>query len=210
MKKWLKSIFYNPKDTKPTDENIMRLLMPSFVGIVICMVCLAGSTWAWFTATVYTPPQTISTANFDVEVTVDGTQVTAPIKLNEGQAYDITINAIGNAPSGGYCKIEIGDKAYYTDQVLPGKPLTFKFAPETTDNCTFTGVWGKYSGEGNIIRQGDIIGQAQPDKNTNMPTEQPDNTGDPIEQKAPESLTEDLADGEQSSVTEEPEQTDIQ
>ena len=27
MKQWLKSIFYTPKHTKPTDDNILRLLM---------------------------------------------------------------------------------------------------------------------------------------------------------------------------------------
>ena len=41
MKQWLKSIFYTPKHTKPTDDNILRLLMPSIVGSLLCMVCLS-------------------------------------------------------------------------------------------------------------------------------------------------------------------------
>lgn len=43
LKQWLKSIFYTPKHTKPTDDNILRLLMPSIVGSLLCMVCLAGT-----------------------------------------------------------------------------------------------------------------------------------------------------------------------
>lgn len=70
MKEWLKRIFYTPRHSKPTDENILRLLMPSVVGIFICMVCLAGSTWAWFSATVQTVPQTIEAASFDISAAV--------------------------------------------------------------------------------------------------------------------------------------------
>ena len=63
MKRWLKRIFYTPRHSKPTDENILRLLMPSAVGIALCMVCLAGSTWAWFSASVQTVAQNLTYYN---------------------------------------------------------------------------------------------------------------------------------------------------
>ena len=62
MKPWIKFALYIPRHSKSTDENILRLLVPSLLGILLCMICLAGTTWAWFTASVQTQPQTIEPA----------------------------------------------------------------------------------------------------------------------------------------------------
>lgn len=164
MKQWLKGIFYAPKHTKPTDENILRLLMPSVVGIFICMVCLAGSTWAWFSATVQTVPQTIEAANYDISVAVDGELVSSPGTLEAGQQYTVTLTAIGNAPSGGHCIVtnDTGAAPLYTATLLPGKTLTFTLIPDDAAVYTFTAVWGEYSDKPDIT-DGCIIGQEQPD-----------------------------------------------
>lgn len=154
MKQWLKTIFYAPKHSKPTDENMMRLLLPSFVGIVICMVCLAGSTWAWFSASVQTAPQTIVAASFDISAALTdeaGEPVSPDQPLQAGQAYTVTLTASGTAPSGGYCKVEGGGKTLYTAPILPGdEPFFFTFIPENDDVYTFTGVWGSYAGTADI------------------------------------------------------------
>lgn len=168
MKQWLKEIFYAPKHSKPTDENIMRLLLPSFVGIVICMVCLAGSTWAWFSASVQTAPQTIEAASFDISAAItdeDGEPVSPGQPLRAGQTYTVTLTASGTAPSGGYCKVEGGEKTLYTARLKPGNTLTFSLIPEKDGLYTFTGVWGEYSGAADIT-DGITIGQkpeVQPD-----------------------------------------------
>lgn len=89
MKQWLKSIFYTPKHTKPTDDNILRLLMPSIVGSLLCMVCLAGTTWAWFSASVHIQPQTITAANYEIAAVVtdeSGTMVASGQALQAGQS----------------------------------------------------------------------------------------------------------------------------
>ncbi len=156
MKHWLKSVFYVPKHAKPTDENIRRLLVPSFLGILLCMVCLVGTTWAWFTASVQTQPQNIETANYDITVLVeDGNN--RPLEKREGDyylsantEYTITLTAGGTAPSGGYCKLEGGEKPLYSEQLLPGNTLSFKFIPSGTASYTFTAVWGSYSGTADI------------------------------------------------------------
>lgn len=85
MKQWLKAIVYTPKYTKPTDENILLLLLPSFVGILICMACLAGTTWAWFSTGVQTQPQTIMAASFDIVVTIDDVPVDISRSLIAGK-----------------------------------------------------------------------------------------------------------------------------
>lgn len=162
MKEWLKHIFYIPKHSKPTDENILRLLMPSVVGIFICMVCLAGSTWAWFSASVQTAPQTIEAANFDIAVTVNGELVPSPVTLEAGQQYTVTLTAAGNAPSGGYCEVESGAVFLYTETILPNELLAFTLIPDSNAAYTFTAVWGKYSGKADITNNC-VIGQEETD-----------------------------------------------
>lgn len=168
MKEWLKRIFYMPKHSKPTDENIQRLLMPSVVGIALCMVCLAGSTWAWFSASVQTAPQTIEAANFDIAVTVNDELVPSPVTLEAGQQYTVTLTAIGNAPSGGYCEVESGAVSLYTETILPNELLAFTLIPDSNAAYTFTAVWGKYSGKADIIN-GCTIGAEQPETGDETP-----------------------------------------
>ena len=71
MRKWTRIKLYIGKHEKPTDENIMRLLMPSILGVLVCMVCLFGSTWAWFTAGIQVDGDAATkAANFSADVTV--------------------------------------------------------------------------------------------------------------------------------------------
>ena len=171
MKEWLKRIFYTPRHSKPTDENILRLLMPSVVGIFICMVCLAGSTWAWFSATVQTVPQTIEAASFDISAAVtdaSGQPVPSGQLLEAGQTYKVTLTAAGNAPSGGYCEVKGGTDLLYTVTLLPDDTLTFTLIPETEAAYTFTAIWGRYSGEPDITN-GCTIGAEQPETGEETP-----------------------------------------
>lgn len=166
MKSWIKSILYVPKHYKPTDENIRRLLVPSFLGIILCMICLAGTTWAWFTASVQTQPQTIAAANYDITVTVNDKPVNGAISLTVGESYKVTLTATGTANEfGGYCIVKGGEKPLYTAQLLPGGTLSFTLIPEKDGTYTFAAVWGKHSGEADI-KNGSTIGQkpkTQPD-----------------------------------------------
>ena len=53
--------------------------------------------------------------------------------LEAGTAYQVKLEATGNAPSGGYCKVvESGTDPLYTVPLLPGKSLTFTLIPEQT------------------------------------------------------------------------------
>lgn len=165
MKQWLKRIthtLYIPKHQRPTDGNILRLLMPSVVGSVICMVCLAGSTWAWFTASISTLPQTIKTASYDITVSIadeNSVLVSLDEPLQVEQTYKVTLTASGTADKfGGYCIVGCGDVMLYTAQLLPGHTLSFTLTPPETAAYTFTAVWGSHSGETDI-KNGSTIGQ---------------------------------------------------
>ena len=164
MKQWLKSIFYTPKHSKPTDKNILQMIAPSIMGIALCMVCLADSSWAWFSSHIQTPPQTIASANFGVEVSIDGEQIDSSVSLAAGQSYKVALTATGTAEKfGGYCVVEGNGVSYYTAPLLSGgETLTFTLNPEQDTKYTFTAVWGKYSSTSDIT-DGCIIGQEQPD-----------------------------------------------
>lgn len=167
MKYWLNALIYTPKHEKPADYSILRLIMPSFVGIVICMVCLAGSTWAWFTASISTPPQTIAAANFDMDVLIADAG-SRPVEetaagryaLSADTAYTVTLTAKGSATEyGGYCKItrEGADPLYTCQLIPPDGKMTFVFTPDTTADYTFTAVWGICPSD-NLIKDGKEAG----------------------------------------------------
>lgn len=162
MKPWIKFALYIPRHSKSTDENILRLLVPSLLGILLCMICLAGTTWAWFTASVQTQPQTIEAANYDIAVSItneSGDFVSHGQPLETGKSYKVTLTASGTADKfGGYCIVGCGDVMLYTAQLLPGHTLSFTLTPPETAAYTFTAVWGSHSGETDI-KNGSTIGQ---------------------------------------------------
>ena len=49
-----KETFYTGKREHPQEKkpaSLTALLMPSLLGVAMCLVCLCSLTWAWFTAT---------------------------------------------------------------------------------------------------------------------------------------------------------------
>ena len=126
------------------------------------MVCLAGSTWAWFTASISTLPQTIKTASYDITVSIadeNSVLVSLDEPLQVEQTYKVTLTASGTADKfGGYCIVGCGDVMLYTAQLLPGHTLSFTLTPPETAAYTFTAVWGSHSGETDI-KNGSTIGQ---------------------------------------------------
>lgn len=155
----------------------MRLLVPSIVGIIICMVCLAGTTWAWFSASVQTGAQTITAASFNVKVAITPTPVKSEgdrYTLARNTAYTVTLTATGTADEfGGYCIVDntAGDR-HYTSQIKPGGSLQFTLIPEADGIYTFSAVWGKYSGKADISA-GAVIGQEQASGSETEPSNQP-------------------------------------
>ena len=126
------------------------MLLPSVLGLALCMVCLAATTWAWFTASVTSEANTIQTANFDVNVAVtNGTNTvnetngsyTLPTGVNT-----ITITNTGTA-STGFCVIKIGDGiTVYTQQLTKNESDTITFTINVTGSgtvaMTVTPNWG--------------------------------------------------------------------
>ena len=145
------------------NNSIVKMLMPSLLGTIVCMICLMGTTWAWFADNVTTSIQSIKAADYSITVDMedgeeleDGTYSFS--HMTEGKGYQITVTANGSA-STGYFRI-FGPEGFspkYSTQLAPGGVMTFTFYPSITGEYSFESVWGTYIGE-NTIQDSDIIG----------------------------------------------------
>lgn len=148
------------KATKKFDKNLLRLLMPSLIGMFLCAALLVGSTRAWFTASVQSSSQIIQAANYDIAVTVDNKSVDGSIELTAGR-HAVTLTASGTAKRfGGYCRIDYNNTSLYTAPIMPDNTLTFTLNVQETATFTFTSLWGVYSGSPDISRDSDTINTA--------------------------------------------------
>lgn len=73
----IKALFTVPEGVGITEKMFGRVLLSGVCGILLCMVCLAGTTWAWFTADVENTGNEIRIAAVDADVTLtrDGAMV---------------------------------------------------------------------------------------------------------------------------------------
>ncbi len=119
--------YFSRKKQKKSEkeDNVFLVFAPSFLGIMLCVVCLIGGTFAWFTSTQTVPTQVIQSANYSVECFV--TKIVAeetenpPLECDtEGVYtlapgnYTVEINATGTATTG-YCIVKIGDIDKHTE-----------------------------------------------------------------------------------------------
>ena len=163
-------MFFAPNDEKITDDCFFRIMLTSVLGIVICVICLSGLTWAWFSCSITSSLNSISAADFSVKINVEKVTDDNATILNSGDiessedpngtfnyslpvgSYTVTIEAGGTA-STGYCTVEFKGKTYHTIQLYPGsseegKPgkVTFTLVAdaEPESELKITPQWGSY------------------------------------------------------------------
>lgn len=147
------------------NDSILKLLGPSVLGIIVCMMCLAGASWAWFTAGVQSQ-STIKASSYTIGETVrekttgssqasdedvmdksaDGTY-----HLQADKEYTVTLKPEETPTSGGYCIVKLtykdGDQdhtvKYYTKSLESGVSFSFTISngakPAT---CQLLAAWG--------------------------------------------------------------------
>lgn len=127
-----KSIYHWRKQEKATDANIMQLLMPSVLGIIICLVCLAGMTWAWFTDTGEVSAAPLRSAQHKVYVEIKddhGTEVPSDGKgtytLTKDALYNVTLTVVESTSYGGFSAVSVDDVTYCTGHMQKGDSITF-------------------------------------------------------------------------------------
>ena len=98
----IRDIFHIPDGEKVTDKAFTRVLISSICGILLCMGCLAGTTWAWFVAGTENTDNVIAIATVTADVTVysNDSEVIATVDntylLSDG-TYHATIQVTNTA-----------------------------------------------------------------------------------------------------------------
>ena len=117
----MKKYFYDKKRQEGSGEqDMLSLLLPSFIGILLCLICLTGMTWAWFTSAI-TTTSTISGASFNIEVEIKETDTSGAFEGTNG-SYALEANKdyqLG-APGFDTLSITVMDKANLLTALISG------------------------------------------------------------------------------------------
>ena len=207
----------NLKKKEKQNDNIYRLLLPSFIAICICTICLSTATWAWFTSTTSTSVSSIK-ATYNIsykiakisdnngEVTlVDTSLINSSVTytIDDANTYTITLSTIESVTNG-YCIVSIYDDEksddYYTNIIDAGTTaytFTIKNAPIGTV-ITLSPKWGTYDANGKIIiKNGDILNDSSGAAGTSLDMSDDESIEDDVLGGKDQFTTEDVSkDGE--------------
>lgn len=153
------------KRRTPADDSILKMLCPSVLGIIVCVICLAGMSWAWFTAGVqsqstikaasYTLGETVSvkadgssesTSKDVLEKSADGTY-----ELSADKEYVVTLKPEAAPRNGGYCIVKIKYKdnesektvKYSTAALTSNQQFSFTISNgDKAASCQLIAAWG--------------------------------------------------------------------
>lgn len=225
MKRRRKSLNHTRQQNETMDYSFSRSLFLSVIGLLICMVCLVSTTWAWFTVSIEGKGGMIKAANYDIEVTVTTNDVTtndgaesadtdSNVVVGQGKDYQlqgnteyvVTLKAAGTATTG-YCVVKVGDTVYHTVQIAQGDTLSFHLIPAADSNVSFTAQWGIYSGTPEITEGmpiGNLVSSSEENGELGVQAGQAEETEDgSFAGEQEESSADTVSDGELSEIPEE-------
>ena len=160
----------NKKTEKLTDKAFSRLVLMSVFAILICIVGMCSTTYAWFNDGVPSGEIQIKAADSCLlSVTVSSAeeqtalgQITAEAEVQEMELdleanvpYTVTLSLPSDSASG-YCLItaENGD-VYHSDYIARHdgelQTVSFTLTVETAQKITFTKRWGIYSDACDVV-----------------------------------------------------------
>ena len=137
-------------------KALSRLVLVSMLGMLILVLCLCSTTWAWFSADVSNGSNTLGSGKFALRFTVrdqDGAEVTilpaadgsSSCVLSKVGVYTVTLQITEDTTvSKGYCMITTNECSYKTATVKQ-EMGTFSFSLETRENdltVLLTPAWG--------------------------------------------------------------------
>lgn len=144
------------KGEAAAESSVWKMLLPSVLGIIVCTICLAGMTWAWFTSGVQSQ-STISAKEYSLKemITVQNAKSGALEKsadgnytLAENTMYVVKLKPSVTPKSGGYCMLRItpadGSEAVYYTQALKAE-TEFSFTISNGNKkatCQLIAAWG--------------------------------------------------------------------
>lgn len=157
----------NKTTEKLTDKAFSRLVLMSVLAILICIVCLCSTTYAWFTDNVPSNGNQIKSAeSCDLSVTVthsgiELTEIENGVELVADEVYTVTLTLPSGSASG-YCLIEADGNVYYSEYIArhtdeTAQTVSFTVKVKETQTVTFTKRWGIYSDDCNVVNGGELL-----------------------------------------------------
>ena len=146
---------------KLSDKAFARLVVTSVLGILICLICLCSTTYAWFTGSVQVDSNTLKAADeclLSVSVYKDGAEEAIIDTDNSATldcegTYTVTLTLPKESASG-YLVVTVDGQHYYSNYLQRSdnidQTLTFTLNVTTAQNVIFTARWGIYSGEPHV------------------------------------------------------------
>ena len=168
-KYWKEKNRYIAEKEKSADAGIKRMMLTSVLGMLICVVCLAGTTWAWFTANSgiddTKKPLSVETAQVKVDVSIDnqdkrtvsgGNSQTITIAKNE--KLSVTLTGDGTSTKR-YCYVTVDGDRYYVD-LSSSNSITFTVC-SSSDSMTIKASWSAPDSGSSLISSGATIGKGE-------------------------------------------------
>ena len=160
----------NNKNEKLTDKAFIRLAVTSFLAVLLCITCLCGASWAWFTGSISSGNNEIKTSNCELTVIVNDDTATelatvtldseATLHLSAGN-YTVVMT-LPEGSASGYSLITVNGMKYYTEALIGDaeageQTLEFNLTLESERDVTVTAHWGIYSGTTSVSNLGTLI-----------------------------------------------------
>ena len=126
------SLLHKTKQQKRNNDPLIRLMTPMIAGILACVFCLVSMTWAWFTASVNTPTQTIQVASRSTSVKV------YEISQPEEKDGDVSKTLVKPKTSEALSLAE-GAETDDENVIISGEPVVWELSPEKSYEVIMTG-----------------------------------------------------------------------
>lgn len=163
--KLIEKIFKYKKGDAMTDKAFTRMIATSIAGVVLSLICLCSTTFAWFTDSVPSGNNVIKTSECLLTITVaDSGEQLANIEngvaLQSGVEYTVTLT-LPKDSSSGYCRMETSTGKYYSETLARHTTdvdtvVTYTVTVESDMTVKFITGWGTYSGEPDVTNGGTI------------------------------------------------------
>ena len=214
----IKDLFTVPTGQKVTEKHLRRVLISSVCSILLCMSCLVGTTWAWFTVSVESKENEIQMATISVDVTItqgeniigqsnDGNyslnkgQYTMHFKLNNNATEAkapvyLVISVVGSdEPASHYC-------AVFAQGTNGAEKVLSLGIPSDSSQVSFSVSWVRPVSANLLADETAMIGELPPE-----PTEPPTEETTEAEESAEPEASEEEEGSTESEESAEPEDT---
>ena len=133
---------------KTSEKTLISSLVSSIIVIILCMISLCTTTWAWYEMDLALEQNVIATNNCKVTVTIrnqneDLVPTENKYLLEAGKEYEVEVLVEGTATTG-YCAISDGEQWYVSQQIKTGAEniVAFTISVSAPTEITVRDGWG--------------------------------------------------------------------